>query len=166
MDRESGRAIDKDFTVRVQRRIANRCRNTNNSTSQKSSTIQPPKSASHHSVSPKYPYNDRRPSALAPQTPHPGPLLLTHIARNRLLPTHSPIQRGLRKRCHERHPPRVTGPLSKKKRRRHAHDRRRRPPHPHVLASAHSPLTHTGPVSDTRERVPYWGDWAECACRE
>ena len=39
MDRESGRAIDKEFTVRVHRRIANRCRNTNNSTSQESSPI-------------------------------------------------------------------------------------------------------------------------------
>jgi hypothetical protein len=48
--RRTALAIDKDFTVRVQRRIANRCRNTNNSTSQKSSTIQPSKSASRHSV--------------------------------------------------------------------------------------------------------------------
>jgi hypothetical protein len=137
------RAIDKDFTVRVQRRIANRCRNTNNSTSQISSTIQPSKSASHHSVLLKYPYNDRHPSALASQTPYPGPLLLAHIARNRLLPTHSPIQRGLRKRRHERHPPRAIGPLSKKKRRRHAHDCRRRPPHPHL--SSHL-RTHPSPI--------------------
>lgn len=121
---------------------------------------------SHYLHLPRARNHGRHRHTQPPQTPHARALLLTHLPRNRLLPAHRALQRGLRKRHDERHPSRAVQHPAPAQNRGHAYDLRHRPAHPRRFALTDASQSDTGFVLDAREWLSYWWHWAEHACGE